>query len=240
MGDERAVTVAVDVGGTSLKGAVFEATGAVLSRRTTSTAAHEDVLSGLTDLVDRLIADARFQGRQPDRIGIASPGIVDSANGSITYAANLDWADLQLSDAVGERFGISTTVEHDARAGAIAERAAHPQDARFDNFVFVPIGTGVAAAVVTGGTGAGNADAWRPTPRPAASCGATRGTAVSGPAAPPRSSPASRVTTWHTWSGRTPSTRSPSGSPMSRPSWTPPSSCSAVDCRQPADCCWIP
>jgi glucokinase len=152
MGEEHGVTVAVDVGGTSLKGAVFESTGAVLSRRTTSTSAHEDVLSGLTDLIDRLIADARLQARRPDRIGIASPGIVDSVNGSITYAANLNWADLQLSDAVSERFGISTTVEHDARAGAIAERAAHPQDARFDNFVFIPIGTGVAAAVVTGGT----------------------------------------------------------------------------------------
>jgi glucokinase len=152
MGEEREVTVAVDVGGTSLKGAVFEATGAVLSRRTTSTSAHEDVLSGLTGLVDQLIADARLQARQPDKIGIASPGIVDSVNGSITYAANLDWADLQLSDAVSERFGISTTVEHDARAGAIAERGAHPHDTRFDDFVFIPIGTGVAAAVVSGGS----------------------------------------------------------------------------------------
>jgi glucokinase len=43
-------------------------------------------------------------------------------------------------------------VEHDARAGAIAERAAHSDDHRgFRDFIFIPIGTGVSAAVVTSG-----------------------------------------------------------------------------------------
>jgi glucokinase len=149
---EQGVTVAVDVGGTNLKGAIFRASGAVVSRRTVSTSAHEDVLSGLTGLVRSLIADARSKTFRSLQIGIASPGIVDSANGSVTYAANLNWSDLQLADTMSEMFGVPTTVEHDARAGAIAERAAHPQDPRFDNFIFIPIGTGVAAAVVTGGS----------------------------------------------------------------------------------------
>lgn len=152
-GEVARARVAVDVGGTTIKGAAFTDEGAVLAQRTVATFAPDrDALGSVRRVVSELLAELAGAGAHPAGVGIASPGLVDAERGRIVYAANLGWDHLDLGPLLIADFGLPVRIEHDARAGAIAERAAHAEEASaYREFIFVPIGTGVAAAVVTSG-----------------------------------------------------------------------------------------
>lgn len=160
--------VAVDIGGTTVKGAVF-ADGVVLDRATAPTfpadgtatdGAGGPALAAVSALVDRLVAAADTAGHTVTGIGLCSPGLVDAERGVVVLAVNLGWADLPIAGLLAERFGVPVALEHDARAAARAEVAARVAAGRpVRDVVFVPIGTGIAAtlfvdgAVVHGATG---------------------------------------------------------------------------------------
>lgn len=145
--------VAIDVGGTNLKGAAFGRDGTVMARHALPTfAVNGRAADGVRTLLRHLIADLESRGLRTAGVGIACPGMVDSGPGVVKSALNLSWTDLHLQSLLQEEFGLRVVVDHDARAGALAERAAHPGGSpSFRDFVFIPIGTGVAAAIVTGG-----------------------------------------------------------------------------------------
>jgi glucokinase len=146
--------LAVDIGGTTLKGAAFNTTGHIIARRTIGTFdVNGDPYAGVLALLRLLRDDVTSAGFTLTGIGLASPGLVDSTSGTITFAANLGWEALPLRERLEEAFGVPVHVGHDARVAALAERAAHSDaaDDAFRHFIFIPIGTGVSAAVVTGG-----------------------------------------------------------------------------------------
>ncbi|WP_213814271.1 ROK family protein [Glaciihabitans sp. dw_435] len=147
------VALAIDIGGTTLKGAAVDRDGRVVTESTVGTfAVGDNAFAGVRALLRLLHTEAEDLGHAPAGIGIASPGLVDAATGTIVFAANLGWNTLPLKSLLEQEFGVPVHVEHDARAGAIAERAAHADDhAAFRDFIFIPIGTGVSAAVVTSG-----------------------------------------------------------------------------------------
>lgn len=147
----KGAAVAVDVGGTTLKGAVFRASGALVCSRTVPTFGVDgSALASLLDLLYSLITTARSLGTDPRSVGISTPGLVNSATGVVGYSANLGWRDLAIADLIHSRFGLPASVEHDARAGAIAETTVM-SSTDGANAVFLPIGTGIGAALIAGG-----------------------------------------------------------------------------------------
>lgn len=96
-------------------------------------------------------------------VGVTVPGILDEEREVVELAVNLGWEDLPLGRMLREVLRSPLAVGHDVRAGGMAEAAwgagrLFPQRAGtatlppLADLVFVPIGTGVAAAVVHGGT----------------------------------------------------------------------------------------
>ena len=150
MTELRDCVVAVDIGGTTLKGAAFDRRGRVLAARTRPTfGVCERAADSLSALVRELLDLMREQDRCPAAIGIASPGMVDTRRGIVISAVNLGWSGLPLRARLRDEFGLPVALEHDARAAALGEQAAQPGSLR--DFAFIPIGTGIAAAIVTGG-----------------------------------------------------------------------------------------
>lgn len=152
--------VAVDVGGTTVKGLV-RVGDVVLDRFVVPTfgnAAPElglpggEALAAVVSVVDRLAASAAIAGHPLAAIGICTPGVVDSDAGRIVVAVNLGWNDLPIVDVLRERYRVPVAVAHDARAAATAEIAARTAAGRrVDEMVFIPIGTGVSASLVVDG-----------------------------------------------------------------------------------------
>lgn len=95
-------------------------------------------------------------------VGVAVPGIVDEANEVIEMSANLGWRDVPIGAMIREAITSPVAVGHDVRAGGLAEAAwgagrlmsQHaPKNGLppLADLLFVPIGTGIAAAVIHNG-----------------------------------------------------------------------------------------
>jgi len=146
-----AVVVAVDVGGTTIKGALVDARGRTTELRTVEgTGTGADAVARLVDLLVALRGSAERQGQQVLGVGVVTPGLVDAATGTVRYASTLGWTDLPLGAILSAELGLPVEVDHDVRSSGLAERrfgaAGGAEDA-----VLVVVGTGVAASVVSGG-----------------------------------------------------------------------------------------
>jgi glucokinase len=147
-GKAPAAVAAIDVGGTLIKGGVFGADEAGITiRRTTPRLEGPDaVVSAILTTIDQLLKDA---GRV-SAIGLVVPGIVDNHRGVAVYAENIGWHDALLRDLVERRTGLPVSLGHDVRACGQAEiRLGAARGAR--DAVILPIGTGIAAAMLVQG-----------------------------------------------------------------------------------------
>jgi glucokinase len=142
--------LAVDVGGTTIKGAVVGDDGRLRHSLVVPSQADDDPVKAVRSLCLRLRDDALAAGNSPAAIGVVTPGIVDEVDGVVRYAANLRFRDVPLRTLVGNDLGLPVAVGHDARAAGIAEAVAGAA-AGLDNFLLLPLGTGIAAAVVVHG-----------------------------------------------------------------------------------------
>jgi glucokinase len=143
--------IALDVGGTSMKAAlVDDAFRAIDSRRiaTRPEDGPDTVVERIVDTAADLQETAVRQGFAARSAGVVVPGIVD--DGVAVFAANLGWRDVPLRDLVHKRIGIPVAFEHDVRAGGLAEGQLGAARGAGD-YLFLPIGTGIAGAIVLGG-----------------------------------------------------------------------------------------
>jgi glucokinase len=146
--------VAVDVGGTTLKGALLDPGATVVHRARRRTPAGDTgrVVDEIVALIEALAAAGadRFGPGAVARAGLAVPGLVDEERGIALRAVNLPWRDLELAAEVTARTGLPVTLCHDVRAAAAAEAALGSGRGAAD-FLLVAIGTGIGAALVVGG-----------------------------------------------------------------------------------------
>ncbi|MFE6049368.1 ROK family protein [Kitasatospora sp. NPDC056446] len=143
-----ATAIALDVGGTYIKGAAVAEDGGLCHTErwfTRTERGPEAVLETVLDCAAELAE--RFR---PAAAGIAVPGIVDEPAGTAVLAANLGWRDLPVRHRLSEHLGIPVAFGHDVRAGGIAEARAGAGRGSH-HFLFVPVGTGIAAAVMVDG-----------------------------------------------------------------------------------------
>lgn len=141
--------VAIDVGGTGLKGAVIERDGTLRVQRRHSTprgAGGGAVVEAVLALATELIGIAGPSAR----VALAVPGLVDDENGVVALAPNLGWRELPLRAIAEERLGLPAVVWHDARAAALAEGTLGAARGARD-WLLVTIGTGIGGAFVSGG-----------------------------------------------------------------------------------------
>jgi len=140
--------IAADLGGTFTKFGEVTADGTLVRTESEPT----PVEHGATGLVEWLASQitTRAAAAGVERFGVSVPGIVDERRGVGVYAPNVGWNDLRRSELPQPLTGLDGTVTPDVRAGGRAEwRVGAGLGA--DNLMVVPIGTGVAAAVIVDG-----------------------------------------------------------------------------------------
>ncbi len=140
--------VAIDVGGTTIKGELVDRAGRVLATARRPTPGSDGALVAIGELGDELLGQAGTRGVAG--VGVVVPGLVDPRAGVATYSANIGWRDLQLTEPLAARWRTSVRLGHDVAAAAAAE-TRHGAGRGESHVAFVVIGTGIAAAVVSGG-----------------------------------------------------------------------------------------
>jgi glucokinase len=145
---------AFDVGGTRIKACLVDESCTVLAAVTMATP--RDVAVSIDATIATGVAllqtDAGRLGTVPSvaGCGVVVPGLVDERDGVGRLSANLGWRDLAVRELVADRLGVPVVVGHDVRAGLLAEsRLGAGREVR--NQAFVPVGTGIAAALMVDG-----------------------------------------------------------------------------------------
>ncbi|MGP3958721.1 ROK family protein [Nonomuraea sp. 3N208] len=146
--------VAVDVGGTTMKGGLVARDGTILyvERRPTPRAeGAERVIAAISAFVGDLSRPRA--GMWPVAVGLAVPGLVTATHA--VFSAAFGWRDVPV--AAFTDVDLPVALGHDVRAAGEAE-LAYGEGGR--DVLFLPIGTGIAGAVVLAGSVYGGAGGW--------------------------------------------------------------------------------
>ncbi|CAL9624685.1 ROK family protein [Streptomyces sp. enrichment culture] len=145
--------IALDVGGTSMKGAVRDrASRAVTTLRTPtpSRLGPDAVVQAITQALRALAAQAARRNLAPVAAGVVVPGIVDEPAQLAVESVNLGWRNVPLAALLTDALGLPVVLGHDVRAGGAAEHRLGAASGANDA-LFVAIGTGISAAVIADG-----------------------------------------------------------------------------------------
>ncbi|MEU4832834.1 ROK family protein [Streptosporangium sp. NPDC023615] len=147
--------VALDVGGTSMKGGLVTRSGEIV--RTGRRATPRDrgpaaVIAEIRSFISDLAASG---GGTPAGVGLAVPGLVNAD--TAVYSANIGWRDVPATGLVP--LDVPVRLGHDVRTGGLAESVLGA-GRELGDFLFLPIGTGIAGATILRGEPYGGTAGW--------------------------------------------------------------------------------
>ena len=143
------LVAAIDVGGTSIKGALVDSQLRIITTASAPTPQGDVDGSKSIQVISQLLSNLAAPG-EINAVGLAVPGSLDEAQGLSRWSGNLQWKNLPIQQLLEEEIKIPVAFGHDVRTGALAElRSGAAQG--FKNAIFIPIGTGIAAALIIDG-----------------------------------------------------------------------------------------
>lgn len=140
--------IGIDVGGTTIKGALIDKDGKLYGEDSVATAVGEEIADGVAVVCNRLIAksgNAEVKG-----VGIGCAGVIDAENGKVVLAGNLRLKNYPLAKLVEEKVKLPVKMTNDANAAALGE-AKFGAGKEYNDSILVTLGTGVGGGVVIGG-----------------------------------------------------------------------------------------
>ncbi|HMB23611.1 MAG: ROK family protein [Chloroflexota bacterium] len=142
------LTVAVDIGGTHIRVAVYEPDSLtpVAHHRTRSLATEPGVYDRLEQAIEAVWPKEAVRA-----IGIASPGPLDPHTGTILATPNIpEWKNFPVAPRLSQHFGVPVHLDNDANMAALAEWQ-YGAARGHDNLVYLTISTGIGGGVITHG-----------------------------------------------------------------------------------------
>ena len=137
-------TIGLDIGGTKIQGAVIDEKGEILKTYRLETCAREGkdkVLENISKIIDFL------KTNEIEAIGVGTPGFIDSENGIVTFAGNIDgWTGLNLKKEIEKISNLPVFIENDANIALVCEKWLGAGQG-FKDIVMITIGTGLGGAV---------------------------------------------------------------------------------------------
>lgn len=114
--------VGVDLGGVRMFGTVADLSGNI-QYETYSPHGNtpEESMTGLIELIQRLLDAPRPNGQRIRGIGIGVPGVTLRPDGVVIWSPSMQWQDLPLKTIITERFDLPTFVDNDVNLVALGE-----------------------------------------------------------------------------------------------------------------------
>lgn len=145
-------SIGIDLGGTNLRAAAFDSSGAELGKVSGQTAVREGpgaVLEDMCEAVDHLrrqLGQERLTG-----IGAGVPGNIDMARGVIVGWGNVpSFNGFPMREELSRRLGTQVYLENDANAAALGERWMGAGRG-VDDLVMLTLGTGIGGGIISRG-----------------------------------------------------------------------------------------
>lgn len=150
---DAALVASVDLGGTKVRVALCNLSGAVVAEVAESTC--QEGGEAVVDQIARIVGAAAKNNnicQEKVRVAVVGvPGVPDAETGHINLAPNISGIDkVDFPSLLHARLGIEVIVENDVNLAALGEHWMTHQGDK-DDLVYLSIGTGIGAGVVIGG-----------------------------------------------------------------------------------------
>ena len=144
------LAIGIDIGGTSIKGAVVNSEGKVVTRfamDVNKDASGEKEVNRFCDLMIKSL-EGFDKSMKLEGIGIGMPGILDMDKGIVVASPNLPtWNGLHLCKLISQRMSLPVYLNNDANVAALAE-ATYGSGKEYNNLIMLTLGTGVGGGIV--------------------------------------------------------------------------------------------
>jgi glucokinase len=144
--------IGIDIGATKIASVLLTERGEVIKSSQVLTLAEEGRKAVLDKVADQILDLAQQAPGTLAGVGIGSPGKVDSDQGKVYNAVNLGWSEVELVEEISHRIHetLPVWVQKDANLSALGEHYFGAGQGLPD-FVYLGIGSGLGAGIVSGG-----------------------------------------------------------------------------------------
>ncbi len=144
--------IGIDLGGTNIKAGLVASDGRILSKGNLKTRAdrpYQEICADMAALAKEVADRAGVKMSDVAGIGVGSPGMIDSANGVVTYANNLNWRKVPVAAEIHRHTSVNVKVSNDANVAALGE-ALFGGGKGYDDSILITLGTGVGSGIIIG------------------------------------------------------------------------------------------
>lgn len=145
--------IGIDLGGMSAKAGLMDECGELRGTvrcATNAADAAEETAASLARLAKRLMAENNVSEEDVGAVGVGSPGVIDSASGTVVFWSNFGWNNVPLGALIRRDLSLPVYVTNDANAAALGE-GKYGSGKGYDDSVMITLGTGVGGGIVLGG-----------------------------------------------------------------------------------------
>jgi len=104
-----------------------------------------DALPLVYQILDKLIYST---SRPLTGIGVGAPGLINTSEGIVVDAVNLNWKDLPLTRLLEERYHLPVSILNDCQAAAIGEKTYGKDFQKDENLVLINVHHGIGAGII--------------------------------------------------------------------------------------------
>nr|WP_040751264.1 ROK family protein [Nocardia transvalensis] len=145
------MVLAIDVGGTTIKGEITDAAGDALCSGSVATPHGEAAFDAMAELGAGLLADLPARRRaEVTRAAVVLPGIVDPVRELAVFSSNVGWRDVKVGNRFRDRWAMPVLIEHDVAVAGWAEWRYGAGRGHDDVCVLI-LGTGISGTLSVGG-----------------------------------------------------------------------------------------
>ena len=142
--------IGIDIGGTIIKGAVFNVEGKLVQASSIETRAYQGTEKALSNLLS-LVNSLQEKGGRCSAIGIGVAGVLDAKKERLLQSPNLkNLENVNLKSFLAEAVQLPVYLENDANAAALGEQWAGA-GMELENFLLITLGTGIGGGLVLNG-----------------------------------------------------------------------------------------
>ncbi len=142
--------IGVDLGGTKILTAVADDKGKIIARENIPTEAdkgQDHVIENINKTIKKVIKKSGISKKDIVKIGVGSPGPLNSIEGIIYESANLPFKNLPIVEMLEESNQLPVKLENDANAAALGEKwFGAGKDV--DHMIYITVSTGVGGGII--------------------------------------------------------------------------------------------
>jgi N-acetylglucosamine repressor len=143
--------IGVDLAYNQFRGAIVNLRGEIMEKVSLAIDAGctgEKALASLYTILDNLV---QKEYRPLVGIGVGTPGLVNTRQGIVLNAVNLDWQNLPLAQLLRERYGLPAYILNDSQAAALGELALQNPMPGEANLVVINVRRGLGSGIILNG-----------------------------------------------------------------------------------------